>query len=238
MTRQETGIIMDILTAAYPRFYRGSSAEEMRNVMKLWTDMFTRDDVALVAAAVKSVIEGDEKGFPPTIGQVKAKLRLLTAPKELTEAEAWDMVARAIRNGLYGAAEEFERFPPAVKRIVGSANTLREWARMDTETIHSVVSSNFQRSYRAIAAKEKEIAALPPEVRAMVARISGREKTETLPPQKRTALPEAEKPPAAPPENEPRTSPPAWFREAVRPQRRSREEVMAYLRGEGKDDGK
>lgn len=238
MTRQETGIIMDILTAAYPRFYRGSSAEEMRNVMKLWTDMFARDDVALVAAAVKSVIEGDEKGFPPTIGQVKAKLRLLTAPKELTEAEAWDMVARAIRNGLYGAAEEFERFPPAVKRIVGSANTLREWARMDTETIHSVVSSNFQRSYRAIAAKEKEIAALPPEVRAMVARISGREKTETLPPQKRTALPEAEKPPAAPPENEPRTSPPAWFREAVRPQRRSREEVMAYLRGEGKDDGK
>ena len=238
MTRQETGIIMDILTAAYPRFYRGSSAEEMRNVMKLWTDMFARDDVALVAAAVKSVIEGDEKGFPPTIGQVKAKLRLLTAPKELTEAEAWDMVARAIRNGLYGAAEEFERFPPAVKRIVGSPNTLREWARMDTETVHSVVSSNFQRSYRAIAAKEKEIAALPLEVRARVARISGREKTETLPPQKRTALPEAEKPPAAPPENEPRTSPPAWFREAVRPQRRSREEVMAYLRGEGKDDGK
>lgn len=230
MTRQEIGIIMDILTAAYPRFYRGTSAEEMRNVMKLWTDMFARDDVALVAAAVKSVIEGDEKGFPPTIGQVKAKLRLLTAPKELTEAEAWDMVARAIRNGLYGAAEEFERFPPAVKRIVGSPNTLREWARMDTETVHSVVSSNFQRSYRAIAAKEKEIAALPPEVRDMVERIGAGKKTEALPPKERTALPVAE--------TEQRTSPPAWFCEAVRPQRRSREEVMAYLRGEGKADGK
>ena len=163
MTRQETGIIMDILTAAYPRFYSSTTGPDMRNAIKLWADMFAHDEVALVAAAVKSVIESDEKGFPPTIGQVKAKLRLLTAPPEMTEAEAWDRVARAIRNGLYGAEEEFEKFPPVVQRIVGSPNTLREWARMDTETVHSVVSSNFQRSYRAISAREREINALPPD---------------------------------------------------------------------------
>ena len=80
MTRQETGIIMDILTAAYPRFYSSTTGPDMRNAIKLWADMFAHDEVALVAAAVKSVIESDEKGFPPTIGQVKAKLRLLTAP--------------------------------------------------------------------------------------------------------------------------------------------------------------
>ena len=77
MTRQETGIIMDILTAAYPRFYSSTTGPDMRNAIKLWADMFAHDEVALVAAAVKSVIESDEKGFPPTIGQVKAKLRLL-----------------------------------------------------------------------------------------------------------------------------------------------------------------
>jgi len=43
---------------------------------------------------------------------------------------------------------------------VGSPNQLRAWALMDEETVQSVVASNFQRSYKAIAAKQKEQAAL------------------------------------------------------------------------------
>ena len=168
MTRQETGIIMDILTAAYPRFYAGTEAAEMRKTMALWAEMFAGDDVALVAAAVKSVIESDEKGFPPTIGQVKAKMRLLTGKAETTEQEAWNTVAAAIKNGLYGSEEEFAKFPKEIKRIVGSPAALREWARMDSATVHSVVASNFQRSYRALAAKAAEVAKLPPDVRKML----------------------------------------------------------------------
>ena len=223
MTRQETGVIMDILTTAYPRFYAGPDAPDMRKTISLWAEMFARDDVALVAAAVKSVIEGDEKGFPPTIGQVKAKLRLITGSKELTEAEAWDMVSQAIRNGLYGAAEEFGKFPPLVRRIVGSPNTLREWARMDTETVHSVVASNFQRSYRAVSAREREIGALPADVRALVAKLAPAQPADKLPPAPEKALPVPQEPPAA--------KPPEWFREAVRAPQRSREEVLAYLKG-------
>ena len=166
MTRKDTGIIMDILAAAYPRFYAGNV--DMRNAINLWAEMFAHDDVALVAAAVKSVIESDEKGFPPTIGQVKAKMRLLTYGNELTEADVWGMVAKALRNGIYGSAEEFAKFPPTVKRIVGSAEQLREWATMDSETVHSVVASNFQRSYRAISAREREIAKLPADVKALL----------------------------------------------------------------------
>lgn len=223
MTRQETGVIMDILTTAYPRFYAGPDAPDMRKTISLWAEMFAHDDVALVAAAVKSVIEGDEKGFPPTIGQVKGKLRLLTETKEMTEAEAWELVSGAIRNGIYGAAEEFEKFPPLVRRIVGNPNTLREWARMDTETVHSVVASNFQRSYRAISTREREIKALPAEVRAFV---------ERLEPAKEEALPTAPQKALAGP---PASKPPAWFKEAVKAPQRSRDEVLAYLKG-GKDN--
>lgn len=219
MTRQETGVIMDILTTAYPRFYAGPDAPDMRKTISLWAEMFVRDDVALVAAAVKSVIEGDEKGFPPTIGQVKGKLRLLTGSKEMTEAEAWELVSSAIRNGIYGAAEEFEKFPPLVRRIVGSPNTLREWARMDTETVHSVVASNFQRSFRAVSAREREVKALPAEVRAFVERLAPA-KEEALPTAPQKAL----------------TEPPAWFKEAVKTPQRSHDEVLAYLKG-GKAHG-
>lgn len=233
MTRQETGIIMDILTAAYPRFYTGPEAPDMRKAISLWADMFAHDEVALVAAAVKSVIESDEKGFPPTIGQVKAKLRLLTAKPEMTEAEAWALVAKAIRNSGYEAAKEFAKLPPMVQRVVGSPNTLREWAQMETETVHSVVSSNFQRSYRVISAREREINALPAEVRALVQRIGTGPEPEKLAAPEKKALPTAE----AKPEAE-AVKPPDWFKDAVRPQRRSRDEVMAYLRGKADGDGR
>lgn len=174
MTRQETGIIMDILSAAYPRFYSGPDAPDMRSVINLWAEMFAREDVALVAAAVKSIIEGDEGGFPPNIGQVKAKMRLLTGTEDMTEAEAWNQIARAVRNGIYGANEEFQRLTPLLQRIVGSPAQLREWAMMDSRTLHSVVASNFQRSYRTAALREREMEKLPPEVRTMVQRMEAK----------------------------------------------------------------
>ena len=44
---------------------------------------------------------------------------------------------------------------------------------MDSETLHSVVASNVQRSYKAISSREREIAKLPGDVRQMVGQISG-----------------------------------------------------------------
>ena len=68
MTRQETGIIMDILATAYPRFYSGPNAPDPVKAVALWAEMFAEDDVAIVAAAVKALIATDDKGFPPTSG--------------------------------------------------------------------------------------------------------------------------------------------------------------------------
>lgn len=85
MTRRETGIIMDILATAYPRFYAGPDAPDPVKAMNLWAELFAHDDVEVVAAAVKSLIETDQKGFPPNIGQVKAKMQEINMPvKALT----------------------------------------------------------------------------------------------------------------------------------------------------------
>lgn len=172
MDRADTLKIMAVLRGAYPQFYRGISRTEAEDTVNLWLDMFSDDDFVLVAAAVKSVIEADEKGFPPTIGQVKSKLRLITGGHELTETDAWALVAKAIRNGIYGAQEEYYKLPPEIQKAVGSPNMLREWARMDTEAVHSVVASNFQRSYRAAMARKKELSALPKDVLKIVQQIS------------------------------------------------------------------
>lgn len=168
MNRNDVLKIMAVLRGAYPQFYRGISRQEAEDTVNLWTDEFAEDDPRLVGAAVKSYISGDERGYPPVIGQIRAKMRILTSNDEMTAMDAWGIVAKALRNGLYGSAEEFEKFPPTIKRIVGSPSTLREWAVMDTDTVHSVVASNFQRSYNAISSRDREIAKLPPDVKDFV----------------------------------------------------------------------
>lgn len=50
MTLEETGIVMDILTTAYPHFYSGPNAPDMVKAIRLWREMFARDDVAAQGA--------------------------------------------------------------------------------------------------------------------------------------------------------------------------------------------
>ena len=174
MTRDETGRIMNILTTAYPQFYAGKNAPDPRRTVNLWAAMFVEEPVELVAAAVKALIASDVKGFPPHIGAVKEQIRRITAPEEMTEAEAWAAVKRALRNSTYGSKAEFARLPERLKRLVGSPEQLRDWAAMDAETVDSVVASNFQRSYKARAAEERQYALLPPDVRALTERLAGK----------------------------------------------------------------
>lgn len=174
MTRQETGIIMDILATAYPRFYAGPDAPDPEKAVALWAEMFAEDDVAIVAAAVKALIATDDKGFPPHIGAVKAKVRQITQPSGMTPQEAWNLVAKAIRNSAYESREEYGKLPKEIQRLVGSPNQLRDWATMDSETVHSVVSSNFQRSFAARQKADNDFKALPRDVQAMIGTVAER----------------------------------------------------------------
>ena len=94
------------------------------------------------------------------------------APDELTAMEAWNLVAKALRNSAYGSEEEFAKLPPAVQRVAHSPSQLREWALMDADTVQSVVASNFQRAYTARQKSDREFEALPPAVRQYVAALT------------------------------------------------------------------
>lgn len=166
MTFEETGSILDIISGAYPNF------QGEINTLKVWYEIFIDYDVRLVAAAVKSFISSDEKGFPPVPGQIMGKLRLITERGADTELEAWGKVLKAISRGTYNAKEDFEKFPDEIQRIVGSPNQLREWAMMDSDTVQSVVASNFQRSYRARMKRKAEFDALPADVKQLASAIS------------------------------------------------------------------
>lgn len=189
MTRQETGIIMDILTTAYPAFYNGRNAPDMRMTVNLWAEMFAEDDVKNVAAAVKALIATDDKGFPPHIGAVKGWIRQISNPDEMTEQEAWALISKALRDGYYNAEAEFAKLPPLVQDVVHDPRQLREWSMMDESTVQSVVASNVQRSFRAKAQSRRDFEALPKDVQVLAKTFAA-----ALP-----QMPEEPKPAALPP---------------------------------------
>ena len=168
MTRDETLAIMAVLKVAYPSFYRDMDRQSALQAVALWTEMFAEDRADIVTAAVKALIKTRKEGFPPTIGEVSAKIAEIDQPKEMTELEAWSLVEAACRNGLHGADEEFSKLPPLVRKAVGSPNQLREWALMDAGTVKSVVASNFMRSFKIYQKREREAAMLPSDIRALI----------------------------------------------------------------------
>ena len=173
MNLVETAKLMAILETAYPMFYAKKTQQEREDAIRLWAEMFADEPGEVVAMAVKALIKSRVSTFPPGIGEITEMIQQITQPEQMTELEAWSLVAKAVTNSNYNSGEEFEKLPPVIQRLVGTPAQLREWAAMDSETFNSVVASNFQRSYKARAASEREYMALPSDVRNAMDRLAG-----------------------------------------------------------------
>lgn len=159
--------VLAVLKAAYPQHYRGLSDGDIRAMATLWASMF-EEPFADVMQAVKAHIVTDARGFCPTIGAVKEQLARMRESRRggaLTEHEAWELVRQALKNGYYGAQQEFAKLPPVVQKILGGPSQLRDWALLPDEQVGTVIASNFMRSYRARAAWESDVEKLPASVR-------------------------------------------------------------------------
>lgn len=188
MNKAEAVKIISILQINYPDNFRGKSEAVIEATVNLWARAFVDDAYAVVSAAVMAHMVSDTNRFMPPIGVIKAKIAELMKPDEMTEQEAWGLVAKALKNSTYGANEEFAKLPPAVQRAVGGASQLRDWAMMDTETVQSVVASNFQRSYRVTSQRERDWEKLPSGVKQFVEELTehsfGRLDTPIISPEK------------------------------------------------------
>lgn len=174
MDRTETAGILAVLRAAYPNFYKGMSRDELVSIVGLWSEMLADYPAGVVAAAVKAHIAADRKGYPPHIGAIIDAIGKVTKTDDLTEGEAWALIAKATLNSTYNSEAEFNKLPVLLQRIVGSHNQLRDWALMPRETVQSVVQSNFLRSFRARAEHDREYLAMPEHVRGFMEELSGR----------------------------------------------------------------
>lgn len=166
MTKEEAAKIVGIILFNYPDTLRDVSDEAYITYVENWHFFFKDDSYEEVMQAVQKIISSSQERFAPNIGMIREQMRKNREPKGgLSEQEAWELVKRALRNGLYGYKEEFAKLPPTVQRCVGSENMIREWAEMESETLDSVVASNFMRSFRAIRQSAEEDARTPAAIR-------------------------------------------------------------------------
>lgn len=164
MTREETVKIIRIICGSFPNF-KPSDLSETVDIWNMMLDEYTYNQIA---GALKSYILADSTGFAPSIGQLIAKVKTFEEPAQLNESEAWGLVSKAIRNGYYGAVEEFSKLPPLVQKSVGTPDNLRNWSQTNLESVETVIQSNFLRAYRAEAQRAAEISKMPSDIKTMI----------------------------------------------------------------------
>lgn len=164
MTRDETVKILLAIQIACPSY----KVPDKTVTVNLWFRMLKDYAYIQVEAALDTYIRTSKSGFAPSIGEIIDILHLLFGEEDANDAEAWELMWKAVKNSIYHAEEEFYRLPVAIQKAAVSPAYLKELAvsQMDDTSI-KVEKSNFMRTYRSELAKQKEIRKMSPEVRAL-----------------------------------------------------------------------
>lgn len=168
MTKNEVIKLLMTIQTFYPNY----QVENKEFTINAWYAIIGDCDYKLMEKALQAYITTDTSGFAPSIGQLLDKLHTIQNPQELNEMEAWSLVSKALRNGYYGAVEEFNKLPPLVQKAVGSPDNLRNWSQTDTNSIENVVQSNFIKTYRTVVNRENEIKKMPADVRTLIENVN------------------------------------------------------------------
>ena len=148
LTPVEIGQIIAATKMAYPNY----KVDDMDVAVNMYTALFRDYTYEQVSNALMAYIKTDTSGFAPSIGQLIDKI--VVDDTGLNEMTAWALVSKALRNGYYGAEEEFNKLPEIVQQTLGSPAQLRVWAA-DEHFNESVVSSNFMRAYNITKSRMK-----------------------------------------------------------------------------------
>lgn len=169
MTEEKVGELLMTIQAYYPNY----NPPDKKITLNAWYIMLAEYPEELVLQALRACIATNTSGFAPDVGQIMSKIQTISQPQELDGMAAWGLVSKALRNGTYGAVEEFNKLPPLVKQAVGMPDNLKNWATSDYQTIETVIQSNFLRTYETIVKRANEINRMPDNIKSLI------EKTNT-----------------------------------------------------------
>lgn len=164
MTEEQVGKLLMTIQAYYPNY----NPPDKKITLNAWYIMLAEYSEELVLQALRACIATNTSGFAPSIGQLIGKIQAISQPQELDGMAAWGLVSKALRNGTYGAVEEFNKLPPLVRQAVGMPDNLKNWATSDYQTIETVIQSNFLRTYETVVKRANEINRMPDDIKSLI----------------------------------------------------------------------
>lgn len=164
MTREQVGELLMTIQVYYPNY----NPPDKKITLNAWHIMLAEYPEELVLQALRACIATNTSGFAPDVGQIMSKIQTISQPQELDGMAAWGLVSKALRNGTYGAVEEFNKLPPLVKQAVGMPDNLKNWATSDYQTIETVIQSNFLRTYETVVKRANEINRMPDDIKSLI----------------------------------------------------------------------
>lgn len=166
MNREETKMIIKMLSAVFANEFGRKSQEQLTQMIDVWSVLLKDEDANMIANATEAYLKTSTNAFAPTPGMLIQKAHEIFDKPGMTELEAWGHIAKALKNSGYHSKEEWEKLPPDVKMCV-TPEQLKAWAQ-DENFNPSVESSNFQRSFRAREKARIEYERLPKETKALI----------------------------------------------------------------------
>ena len=145
----ETKQVLAYVAAAFPRYYANVTMSSADRQAIVWNDALADYSVEAVMTGVKSYISVDSSGFPPSPGQIIEHIHFVGNPRDHSGTEAWALVRKAVNVPWDQFEASFATLPRAAQIAVGSPESLKELAQMDTQRFETVAQSNFLRMYEA-----------------------------------------------------------------------------------------
>lgn len=161
MTFEETQKIVMTMMALYPQTYRSYTDEQTLTVIQAWSMVFDDIPYEEVSNALMSFYKQSEKGFPPVPGELRKIVfdahKAKTGTQTMTAMQAWDIVRPRLSKTAWDDENiQFNTLPPLIKQAIGSASTMRSWGQLPSDTVGTVIMSQFVRSYNAQAERQEQ----------------------------------------------------------------------------------
>lgn len=172
MTKDEFKILVKGMKSVYsdPKFITDNDA------FSVWYSLLSDIPYDIASKAVQKYMSTES--FAPTPAGIRTKAAEIMSPEDenMSELEAWQLVYSAIGRSIYNSKEAFEKLPEICQKAVGSADNLKEWAQMDSDTVRSVEQSHFIRNYRACLERKREDDKIPEQTRIWIEELKEKQK--------------------------------------------------------------
>lgn len=165
MNKSEVYKLILVTKSVFPKTYEKFTENDFDNMALGWLMALEDYPYQDISVALKAYITTNTSGFPPVPAQLIEFTRQKNPTNEMTSAEAWDLVYKAICRGYYYSEEEFNKLPELCQKAIGSAASLKELATMDANTVKSVEGSHFKRNYETLAKRQAEYNKIPETTR-------------------------------------------------------------------------